>query len=83
VVSADHQNKPDIGGAIARKWFDQDCVDAVLDVANSGVAMAVSQLAKDKDKVFLATGTASSDLTGKACSPNTVHWTYDTYALSH
>ncbi|MGL4262781.1 MAG: ABC transporter substrate-binding protein [Afipia sp.] len=83
VVSADHQNKPDIGGAIARKWFDQDGVDAVLDVANSGVAMAVSQLAKDKDKVFLATGTASSDLTGKACSPNTVHWTYDTYALSH
>jgi len=83
VVSADHQNKPDIGGSIARKWFDQDGVDAIIDVANSGVAMAVSQLARDKDKVFLATGTASSDLTGKACSPNTIHWTYDTYALSH
>jgi branched-chain amino acid transport system substrate-binding protein len=83
VISADHQNKPDIGGAIARKWFDQEGVDAIIDVANSGVALAVSQIAKDKDKVFLATGPASSDLTGKACSPNTVHWTYDTYALSH
>jgi branched-chain amino acid transport system substrate-binding protein len=83
VISADHQNKPDIGGAIARKWFDQEGVDAIVDVANSGVALAVSQIAKDKDKVFLGTGPASSDLTGKACSPNTVHWTYDTYALSH
>ncbi|MBR0800316.1 ABC transporter substrate-binding protein [Bradyrhizobium jicamae] len=83
VISADHQNKPDIGGAIARKWFDQEGVDAIIDVANSGVALAVSQIAKDKDKVFLATGPATSDLTGKACSPNTVHWTYDTYALSH
>jgi branched-chain amino acid transport system substrate-binding protein len=83
VISADHQNKPDIGSAIARKWFDQEGVDAIIDVANSGVALAVSQIAKDKDKVFLATGPASSDLTGKACSPNTVHWTYDTYALSH
>lgn len=83
VISADHQNKPDIGGAIARKWFDQEGVDAIIDVANSGVALAVSQIAKDKDKVFLATGPATSDLTGKACSPNSVHWTYDTYALSH
>jgi branched-chain amino acid transport system substrate-binding protein len=83
VVSADHQNKPDIGGAIARKWFEQEGVDAIVDVANSGVALAVNQIAKDKDKVFLATGPATSDLTGKACSPNTVHWTYDTYALSH
>ncbi|MBR0967324.1 ABC transporter substrate-binding protein [Tardiphaga sp. 538_B7_N1_4] len=83
VISADHQNKPDIGGAIARKWFDQEKVDAIIDVANSGVALAISQISKDKDKVFLGTGAASSDLTGKACSPNTVHWTYDTYALSH
>ncbi|WP_076860165.1 ABC transporter substrate-binding protein [Bradyrhizobium mercantei] len=83
VISADHQNKPDIGGTIARKWFDQEGVDAIIDVANSGVALAVNQIAKDKDKVFLATGPATSDLTGKACSPNTVHWTYDTYALSH
>ncbi|MEW6769571.1 MAG: ABC transporter substrate-binding protein [Pseudomonadota bacterium] len=83
VVSADHQNKPDIGSSIARKWLEQDGVDAVIDVANSGVSLAVSQLTKDKDKVFLATGAASSDLTGKACSPNTVHWVYDTYALSH
>ena len=83
VVSADHQNKPDIGGAIARRWFDQEDVDVILDVANSGVALAVAQLAKDRDRIFLASGTASSDLTGKACSPNTIHWTYDTYALSH
>jgi branched-chain amino acid transport system substrate-binding protein len=83
VISADHQNKPDIASAIARKWFDQEGVDAVVDIANSGVALAVSQIAREKDKVFLGTGPATSDLTGKACSPNTVHWTYDTYAVSH
>ncbi len=83
VISADHQNKPDLGSGIARKWLDQEGVDAIVDVANSGVGLAVSQIVKDKDKVFLATGPASSDFTGKACSPNTVHWTYDTYALSH
>jgi branched-chain amino acid transport system substrate-binding protein len=83
VISADHQNKPDIGAAIARRWFDQEDVDVILDVANSGVALAVTQITKDRDRIFLATGTASSDLTGKACSPNTIHWTYDTYALSH
>jgi branched-chain amino acid transport system substrate-binding protein len=82
VISADHQNKPDIGSALARKWFDQDGVDAVVDVASSAVALAVSQLAKDGNRVFLASGPASSDITNKACSPNTVQWTYDTYALS-
>lgn len=83
VVSADHQNKPDVGATIARRWFDREGVDAIVDVANSGVALAVSEIAKEKDKVFLASGPATPDLTGKACSPNTVHWTYDTYALSH
>lgn len=83
VISADHQNKPDIGAAIVRKWFDQEGVDAVVDIANSGVALAVSQIAREKNKVFLGTGPASSDLTGKACSPNTFHWVYDTYSVSH
>ena len=83
IISADHQNKADVGGAIARRWFDLENVDAIVDVANSGVSLAVSEIAKDKDKVFLASGPATPDLTGKACSPNTVHWTYDTYALSH
>lgn len=83
VVSADHQNKPDVASAIVRKWFDQDGVDAVIDIASSGVALAVSQIVRDKDKVFLGSGSATSDLTGKACSPNTLHWTYDTYAVSH
>ena len=82
VVSADHQNKPDVGSALARKWFDQDGVDVVVDAASSAVALAVGQIIKDKNKVFLASGPASSDITGKACSPNTVQWTYDTYALS-
>lgn len=83
VVSADHQNKADVGAAIASQWYERDGVDAVLDITNSAVALAVNKLAKDHNKVFLASGPASTDLTGKACSPNTVHWTYDTYALSH
>ena len=82
VVATDHQNKPDIGSALARKWFDQEDVDAIVDSANSGVALAVSQIVAASNKVFLASGPATSDLTGKACSPNTIHWTYDTYALS-
>ncbi len=83
VVSADHQNKPDIGSGIARQWYDVDKVDVILDTPNSGVALAVNQITKDKNKVFLASGPASSDLTGKACSPNTVHWTYDTWMLAN
>ncbi|RFB80279.1 ABC transporter substrate-binding protein [Methylovirgula sp. 4M-Z18] len=83
VVSADHQNKPDIGTNIARKWFDDEKVDAIVDVPNSGVALAVSAVTKEKNGVFLASGPASSDLTGKACNANTIHWTYDTYALAN
>ena len=83
VISADHQNKPDIGSAIARQWYDTDKVDVIVDVPNSGVALAVNQITKEKGKVFLANGPASSDLTGKACSPNTVHWTYDTWMLAN
>src|SRR6185369_7767206 len=82
-VSADHQNKPDVGSAIARQWYDVDKVDVIVDVPNSGVALAVNQITKDKNKVFLASGPASSDLTGKACTPNTVHWTYDTWMLAN
>ncbi len=83
IVSADHQNKPDIGAAIARRWFDVDQVDAIADVPNSGVALAVSNVTRDRNRVFLVSGAADSDLTDKQCSPNTVHWTYDTWALAH
>src|SRR5450432_3828164 len=83
LVSADHQNKADVGSNIARQWYDVDKVDAIVDVPNSGVALAVSQITKDKGKAFLAVGPGSSDLTGKACSPNTVHWAYDTWMLAN
>ncbi|GAC1563007.1 MAG: ABC transporter substrate-binding protein [Beijerinckiaceae bacterium] len=83
VVAADHQNKPDVGTSIARQWFDVDKVDVIVDVPNSGVALAVSNVVKEKNKVFLNSGAGTSDLTGKACTPNTIHWTYDTYALAN
>ncbi len=83
VLSADHQNKADIGSNIARQWYDVEHVDVIVDVPNSGVALAVNQITKDKGKAFLVSGAASSDLTGKACSPNTVHWTYDTWMLAN
>jgi branched-chain amino acid transport system substrate-binding protein len=83
IISADHQNKPDIGSNIARQWFDVDGVDVIIDVPNSGVALAVSEVAREKNKVFLVSGAAISDLTGPKCSPNTVHWTYDTWMLAH
>jgi branched-chain amino acid transport system substrate-binding protein len=83
IISADHQNKPDIGSNIARQWFDVDHVDAIVDVPNSGVALAVSDVAREKNKVLLVSGAAISDLTGPKCSPNTVHWTYDTWMLAH
>jgi branched-chain amino acid transport system substrate-binding protein len=83
IIVADHQNKPDVGSAIARQWFDQDGVDVILDVPTSSVALAVNGVSKDKNKVFVVSGAASSDLTGKSCSPNTVHWTYDTVALAN
>jgi branched-chain amino acid transport system substrate-binding protein len=82
IVSADHQNKPDVGSTIARQWYDQDGVDLILDVPTSSVALAVNQITREKNKIMINSGAASSDLTGKACSPNTVHWTYDTYALA-
>ncbi len=83
VISADHQNKPDVGSAIASKWYDVDKVDVIVDTPNSGVALAVNQITRDKGKAFLVSGAASSDLTGKACSPNTIHWTYDTWMLAN
>jgi branched-chain amino acid transport system substrate-binding protein len=82
MVVADHQNRPDVGVNIARQWFDRDGVDMVLNLAASSVALAVSDLAREKNKVMIATSTATSDLTGRACSPNTIHWVYDTYMLA-
>ncbi|MES2712769.1 MAG: ABC transporter substrate-binding protein [Pseudomonadota bacterium] len=82
VVQADHQNRPDVGSTIARTWFDRDGVDAILDVPTSSVALAVSGIAREKNKVFLNSGAAASDLTGAQCSPNTIHWTYDTWMLA-
>jgi branched-chain amino acid transport system substrate-binding protein len=83
IIAGDHLNKPDVGMNIARQWFDVEKVDAIADVPTSSVALAVNELIRDKNKVFLAVGPATSDLTGKACSPNTVHWTYDTWALAN
>src|SRR5882672_5107507 len=83
LISADHQNKPDVGSAIANQWFDNDGVDAIVDVPTSSVALAVQQIARTKGKVFLISGAASSDLTGKACAPTSVHWTYNTVALAN
>jgi branched-chain amino acid transport system substrate-binding protein len=83
VVGADHQNKPDVGVSVVRNWYENENVDAVLDVPTSSVALAVSTLTREKNKVFLVSGGGTSDLTGPQCSPNTIQWTYDTYALSN
>jgi branched-chain amino acid transport system substrate-binding protein len=83
IVSADMQNKPDVGANIARQWFDVDHVDVIVDVPNSGVALAVNEVAREKNKPFLVSGAASSDLTGAKCSPDTIHWTYDTWMLAN
>jgi branched-chain amino acid transport system substrate-binding protein len=83
IVSADHQNKPDVGSSLARQWYDVDKVDVIVDVPNSGVALAINQLTREKGKAFLVSGAASADLTGKACSPNTIHWAYDTWMLAN
>jgi branched-chain amino acid transport system substrate-binding protein len=83
IISGDHLNKPDVGMNIARRWFDLEGVDAIADVPTSSVALAINELTRDKNKVFLAVGPATSDLTGKACTPNTVHWIYDTWALAN
>ena len=82
VINADHQNKPDLAVTIARQWFDRDGVDMIIDVPTSSVALAVSGVAREKNKIFICSTGATSDLTGKACSPNMVHWTYDTYMLA-
>lgn len=83
ILSADHQNKADIGAAIARRWFDVDGVDMIVDVPNSAVALAVADIAREKNKVLIGSGAGSALLTGAKCSPNTVHWTYDTWAMGH
>jgi len=83
VVNGDHQNKPDVGTQLANQWFDVDKVDMIIDVPNSGVALAISQVASQKNKVFIGSGPASSDLTGPKCNANTVHWTYDTWMLAN
>ncbi|MGE5270235.1 MAG: ABC transporter substrate-binding protein [Thiohalocapsa sp.] len=83
VVSADHQNKPDIGASIARQWFDRDGVDMITDLTTSSVALAVQEVARQKNKTILISGAASSDLTGKACAPTSIHWTYNTVALAN
>src|SRR6201982_3690643 len=83
IIYGDHQNKPDIGTAIARQWFDVDKVDIIVDVPNFGVALAVNNVVKEKNGVYINSGAATSDLTNAQCSPNTVHWTYDTYMLAH
>src|SRR3954465_5056133 len=83
VISGDHQNKPDIGTNMARQWIDVDKVDAIADVPNSGVALAASTLVREKNAILLNSGAASADLTGKACTPNTLSFTYDTYMLAN
>jgi branched-chain amino acid transport system substrate-binding protein len=83
VINADHLNKPDVGSNIVRQWFDVDHVDAVIDVPTSSVALAINEVIREKNKVFLVSGAATSDLTGPKCSPNTVHWTYDTWMLAN
>ncbi|MBP2233151.1 branched-chain amino acid transport system substrate-binding protein [Azospirillum agricola] len=83
LIFADHQNKADVGASTARRWYDVDQVDAIVDVPNSAVALAVQQITKEANRVAIFSSPASSDLTGKACTPNGIHWTYDTYALAH
>src|SRR6201990_1732300 len=83
LVSGDHQNKPDVGTNLANQWFDVDKVDMIIDIPNSGVALAVSQVASNKNKLFIVSGAAASDLTGPKCNANTIHWTYDTYMLAN
>src|SRR3954470_3526741 len=82
VITADHQNKPDLAVSIARQWFDRDGVDMLLDVPTSSVALALQSVVKEKNKVYINSGAASSALTGEQCSPNFIHWTYDTYMLA-
>ncbi len=83
ILVADHQNKPDVGSQIARKWYDAEEVDLIVDVPTSSVVLAINQIAREMNKAFIVSTGATSDLTGKACSPNSIHWTYDTWALAN
>jgi branched-chain amino acid transport system substrate-binding protein len=83
LISADHQNKADVGSSLAREWIDQGKADVIADLVTSSVALAVNQIVKEKNKVALISGAASSDLTGKACSPNSIHWAYDTFSQAN
>src|SRR3712207_2601699 len=83
VIFADHQNKADVGSAIAGRWFDVDGVDMIVDLPNSAVALAVADIGREKNKVVIGSGAGTALLTGAKCSPNTVHWTYDTWANGH
>ncbi|MBI2716037.1 MAG: ABC transporter substrate-binding protein [Rhizobiales bacterium] len=83
LISGDHQNKPDIGSQLANQWYDVDKVDLIIDTPNSGVALAVSQITTTKNKIFIVSGAAASDLTGPKCNANTIHWTYDTWMLAN
>nr|WP_229582945.1 ABC transporter substrate-binding protein [Paracoccus sp. S-4012] len=83
IVSADHQNKPDVGSTITRQWYDQEGVDMIVDVPTSSVALAVSEITREKNKIHMNTGAGTTELTGPQCSPNTIHWLYDTYALAY
>src|SRR5204862_4943237 len=83
VLVADHQNKPDVGSSIARQWFDADKVDVIVDVPTSSVVLAVNQIAREKNKALIVSTGATSDLTGPQCSPNAIHWTYDTWSLAN
>ena len=82
IISADHQNKPDVGAALARQWFDRDGVDMILDVPTSSVALAVNSVAAERNKAYVNCGAGTGDLTGKQCTPVTIHWSYDTYMLA-
>jgi branched-chain amino acid transport system substrate-binding protein len=83
LIGGDHQNKPDVGSSLANQWYDVDKVDLIIDTPNSGVALAVSQIASTKNKIFIVSGAAASDLTGPKCNANTIHWTYDTWMLAN
>src|SRR5688572_22808174 len=83
ILVADHQNKPEVGSSIARQWFDVDKVDLIVDVPTSSVVLAVNQVVREKNKVLIVSTGATVDLTGKACTPNSVHWTYDTWSLAN
>src|SRR5690625_645146 len=83
IISADHQNRPDVASTVARQWLDEDGVNAIVDVPTSSAAFAVNELVRDANALLLNSGAAASELTGEACSPHTAHWTYDTWALAH